>query len=80
MASTLEAPSAPGAPRPERNHPPVLRTLRGYARANRPTVAGVALLLAVSVFLVVWAGTRPSFDAFGWLVWGRQTLIAHLDL
>lgn len=37
-------------------------------------------LLVVSTVIVVWAGTRPSFDAYGWLVWGHQTLHLSLDL
>lgn len=37
-------------------------------------------VLAVSVFLVAWASTRPSYDAYGWLVWGYQTLHGTLDL
>ncbi len=37
-------------------------------------------LLAVSTALVLWARTRPSYDAYGWLVWGYQTLHGNLDL
>lgn len=43
------------------------------------TLGGLALLL-VSYGIVRWADTRPSYDAFGWLVWGYQTIHAHLDL
>ena len=32
----------------------------------------------VGVAWVVWTGMRPSYDAFGWLVWGHQVL--HWDL
>lgn len=35
--------------------------------------------MAASIALVVWAGTRPSFDAYGWLVWGHQTIAGSLD-
>lgn len=34
--------------------------------------------MAVSVAFVVWTGMRPAYDAYGWLVWGRQA--AHFDL
>jgi hypothetical protein len=37
---------------------------------------GTVLLSAV---LVIWAGTRPGFDPYGWLVWGHQTLTGSLD-
>jgi hypothetical protein len=36
-------------------------------------------LVVFSGALVVWARTRPGFDPYGWLVWGRQTLTASLD-
>ena len=39
---------------------------------------GVALLL-VALGIVLWARTRPSFDSYGWLVWGHQTLSASLN-
>ncbi|HEY6397357.1 MAG TPA: hypothetical protein VIX82_07885, partial [Solirubrobacteraceae bacterium] len=37
-------------------------------------------LVVVSTILVLWAWTRPSYDAYGWLVWGYQTLHLTLDL
>ena len=44
-------------------------------RAHHRGAAG----LVVSTLIVVWARTRPSFDAFGWLTWGRQTLAWSLN-
>jgi len=41
------------------------------------TAIGVVLL---SVALVLWAGTRPGYDPYGWLVWGYQTIHLNLDL
>ncbi len=41
-------------------------------------MAGVALL-AIGVLVVLWAHTRPGFDPYGWLTWGRQTLHGSLD-
>ena len=40
------------------------------------TAIGLTLF---SVALVYWAGTRPGFDPYGWLVWGHQTVHASLD-
>ena len=36
--------------------------------------------MAFSVALVEWAGTRPGYDPYGWLIWGYQTLHLNLDL
>jgi hypothetical protein len=40
------------------------------------TTVGLALFSVVAVY---WTGTRPGFDPYGWLVWGRQTLLGSLD-
>jgi hypothetical protein len=55
------------------------------AHASRGRVPGAAgewvggLIIGVSAALVVWAPTRPSFDAYGWLTWGHMTLHGGLD-
>ena len=36
-------------------------------------------LLVLSTLLVLWARTRPGFDPYGWLVWGRQTVAGSLN-
>jgi hypothetical protein len=62
--------------------PPVDVHRRGLAPSlarEHPAVLTVAALLALSTVLVLWAGTRPGFDPYGWLVWGRQTLHWNLD-
>jgi hypothetical protein len=33
----------------------------------------------VSLGIVLWARTRPSFDSYGWLVWGHQTIAGSLS-
>ncbi|HTX31933.1 MAG TPA: hypothetical protein VMD09_11130 [Solirubrobacteraceae bacterium] len=54
-------------------------TLRRFARLHPGwTVAGI--LAVVSALFVVWARTRPSYDAYGWLVWGYQAIHGTLDL
>jgi hypothetical protein len=42
-------------------------------------VATGAALLVISTLIVLWARTRPGFDPYGWLVWGRQTVAGNLD-
>ena len=53
-------------------------TLRMFMRRHPwwSTGIGITLLSAVIVFV---ARTRPGFDPYGWLVWGRQTLSLSLD-
>jgi hypothetical protein len=48
--------------------------------ASHPWWTTAAVIMIASVVLVVWARTRPSYDAYGWLVWGYQTLHVSLDL
>ena len=43
------------------------------------SVVAVALV-AVSCGLILWAGTRPGYDPYGWLIWGHQTLHGTLNL
>ena len=79
--STLEAPSIPEAAAAERKFPrePAPWTLRGYV-GEHPWLTTSAVILLISTVLVVWARTRPSYDAYGWMVWGYQTLHLSLDL
>jgi hypothetical protein len=42
-------------------------------------VLAAAALLAAAVVVTLAARTRPSFDAYGWLDWGRMTLHGGLD-
>jgi hypothetical protein len=48
-------------------------------RRYRWWIGGVGLLV-ISYVVVKTANTRPSYDAYGWLVWGHQTLHLSLDL
>lgn len=38
------------------------------------------VVLVASVLIVALTDMRPEYDAYGWLVWGRQTLHGNLDL
>src|SRR5436305_1359720 len=59
-------------------HSLALRRRRG-ARTHRGAAIIALALLVISALIVIWARTRPSFDAFGWLTWGRQTLAWSLN-
>ncbi len=79
--STLEAPTIPEAAAAEQAFPRESEpwTLRAYV-SEHPGVASGAVILVISALLVLWARTRPSYDAYGWMVWGYQTLHGSLDL
>src|SRR5947209_17237396 len=64
---------------PTRDRAPLAGAI-GRVRRNPTWWLATLVLLLVSVLLVAWAKTRPSYDAFGWLVWGYQTLHGSLDL
>jgi hypothetical protein len=46
---------------------------------RRGLAAAIAVLIAAIVFVAV-SHMRPAYDAFGWMVWGRQALHWNLDL
>lgn len=74
--STVEQPPAPaGQTQPqEARGIDLVEIVRRY-----PAIATAIALLIVSTAIVLWAGTRPSFDAYGWLVWGHQTIVGALN-
>jgi hypothetical protein len=79
--STLEAPTIP-APAPAEQEPapePAPWTLRAYLSAH-PWLSTAVVIVLISAVVTVWARTRPSYDAYGWLVWGYQTLHGSLNL
>ena len=80
--STLDTVHAPPPP-PSRATAPSppdsdVWTLRRFARRHPWWTVAVGVLI-VSVLLVLWAGTRPGFDPYGWLSWGHQTRAGNLD-
>jgi hypothetical protein len=40
----------------------------------------LAALIGGAAAVLAWARTRPGYDPYGWLVWGRQALHGRLDL
>jgi hypothetical protein len=42
-------------------------------------VLTAAALLVLSLLIVLWAKTRPGYDPYGWLVWGKLTIHLKLD-
>ncbi len=69
---------APGAVGPRLGGRPGerLRTAVGGASVWLVVAAGV---LGLAVALVALTGIRPGYDAFGWMVWGRQVLHWNLN-
>jgi hypothetical protein len=73
--STLEQQSAQA---PE--DPPQPDKRRATDLLRKPTVLLIAIaVLALATVIVLWARTRPGYDPYGWLVWGRQTIKGALD-
>ena len=54
------------------------RRLAEVIRAWPATLIAI-IVLALATVIVVWARTRPGYDPYGWLVWGRQTIKGALD-
>ncbi|MGI8411862.1 MAG: hypothetical protein ACR2LV_03960 [Solirubrobacteraceae bacterium] len=57
-------------------------TGRGSAGAlirRYPWAVGAVVLLVIATLLVLWVGTRPGYDPYGWLVWGHLTVHLKLD-
>jgi hypothetical protein len=53
---------------------------RDHGRLVASWAIGTSIaLLALSLAIVLWARTRPSFDSYGWLVWGHQTIVGSLN-
>jgi hypothetical protein len=79
--STLDEPTVAETAAPADRHAPepVPWTLRAFMREHPGWTTG-GVLLVLSIIIVVVARTRPSYDAYGWLVWGYQTLHLSLDL
>jgi hypothetical protein len=42
-------------------------------------VIAAFVIIGAAIAFVALTNTRPSYDAFGWLVWGRQALHWNLD-
>ena len=79
--STLDAPTIPAPAAADQTvaGEPAPWTLRAYT-SEHPWLSVSAVILVISALLTVWARTRPSYDAYGWMVWGHQTWRLTLDL
>jgi hypothetical protein len=82
--STLEAPTIPEAAAADQSGRagavnPTPWTLRAYTREH-PWLSTSAVIFVLSVVLTLWARTRPSYDAYGWMTWGHSTLHLSLNL
>lgn len=78
--TAFRAPHAPDRePAPTSPSGPPGSALGAFLRRRVWWIVAVALV-AASAGLVRWAGTRPGYDPYGWLVWGYQTLHGTLNL
>jgi hypothetical protein len=70
----VELPAAARRPRARARGRSALDLIRDY-----PWISWGAVLLLVSLVVVLWARTRPGYDPYGWLVWGKLSLRGALD-
>ncbi len=75
---TIEAPP-PRAPAAERRARVEARRSPIELARRYPWVLGAIGLLLVSTVVVLWARSRPGYDPYGWLVWGKLTIHLTLD-
>lgn len=77
---TLEAPpqvQVPLQPLPRR-----VRAARTRAILDLPAtpwILGAVAILVLSLLVLLWARTRPGYDPYGWLVWGKLAIHLKLD-
>ncbi len=76
---TVEAPSIQVRDAPPRPAEPPRTNALLQALRRHPWVFAAIGLLLISTVLVLWAGTRPGYDPYGWLVWGKLTVHFKLD-
>ncbi len=76
---TLEAPATRVPVAPPRERGPRPGASAAELIRSHPWPLAAAALLAASTALVLWAGTRPGYDPYGWLVWGKLTIHWSLD-
>jgi hypothetical protein len=77
---TLDAPPLevpPDRPRPERRAPSRAE-LASLAYRYRWVLTAAGLLI-LSLAIVLYARTRPGYDPYGWIVWGKLTIHLKLD-
>jgi hypothetical protein len=77
---TLDAPAieeAPAGPPHERRTVDRIE-LKELAFRYRWVLTAVGLLI-VSLLILLYARTRPGYDPYGWLVWGKLTIHLNLD-
>ena len=77
---TLDAPPdrSPGPPAARAAGAAPASTGRELAHRYRWLLTAAGLLI-VSLAIVLYARTRPGYDPYGWLVWGKLTIHLKLD-
>jgi hypothetical protein len=76
---TIDTPSIDVPIAPPRSAKPARELSLAELARRYPWVVGAVALLLVSFVVVLWAGVRPGYDPYGWLVWGKLTVHLKLD-
>ena len=64
---------------PARRGPARLGSRLARVPSRLPWITSTIALILVSVAFVAVVHVRPAYDAYGWLVWGRQAACLNLD-
>ncbi|MBV9944067.1 MAG: hypothetical protein JO262_18205 [Solirubrobacterales bacterium] len=75
-APPIEVPAGPPPKGARRGRPRA--DLAGLAYRYRWVLTAAGLLI-VSLLIVLYARSRPGYDPYGWLVWGKLTIHLKLD-
>jgi hypothetical protein len=76
---TLQRPAPPvSTPAAESSEPRRHRELLSPIRSH-PWVFGAIAIVLVAFVAVLWARSRPGYDPYGWLVWGKLSIHGALD-
>ncbi len=73
-APSIEVPAAPPLSAASKRELPWLDFLR-----RNWWLPAAAALIVISLLVVLWAKSRPGYDPYGWLVWGKLTIHGALD-
>ena len=64
---------------PARRGPARLGSRLARVPSRLPWITSTIAVILVSVAFVAVVHVRPAYDAYGWLVWGRQAACLNLD-
>lgn len=77
--STLQAPPIQAPLTTSRADRPTARPTAAALLRRYPWIPVAIGILILSLLIVLWARSRPGYDPYGWLVWGKLSIHGALD-